>query len=550
MSTLHPPLTRRPSSGRKGIQAEYDVLSALELGLPPGFDVFHNIDWSTMHDGEQDYGELDAAVLSPAGDLALLEVKSGSVEVADGKLVKLYGSQGNAHIRNVGLQARRQHSAILSRLTEAGLAGTRLAHFLVLTDHMVQSDIVAYPRDRIIDSVDMPNLCTRVQRAFSSLATKPVSRDAVFSFLANQYRLLIDVDAQDKTAQRATRQLSDGLATWVPRIESDHGFYLIEATAGSGKTQLALQLLSDACLRNQRATYICYNRSLADHMIRMLPAAVRVSTFHEWCADFSRARGIVPDFKAPGVFDQIAQHLLDHAQDQAQDLDMLVVDEYQDLQGDWVLALMQRLVPQGRAYVLGDSDQRVGGYEAFDLGGCVRVTSMDNYRSPRQVVKVINELRLTHRPVESRSTVQGDFPGFHSYSEDGRPEIDRVVRSLLKSGYAPNQIALVSFAGKEKSQLLRMSSVADLPLRKPTGQYDTASNALWTDGVLLADTVGRFKGQSAPVVVLTDIDFEVIDERVLHKLFVGFTRARLRLECVMSDRAQNLLGERLQGSGL
>jgi hypothetical protein len=229
-------------------------------------------------------------------------------------------------------------------------------------------------------------------------------------------------------------------------------------------------------------------------------------------------------------------------------LELLVVDEYQDLQGDWVLALMQRLGAQGRAYVLGDSDQRVGGYEPFELGGCVRITSMDNYRSPRQVVKVINELRLTHLPVEPRSTVLGDLPGFHSYQGDGLPEIDRVVRSLLKSSYAPNQIALVSFAGKEKSQLLTMQSVADLPLCKPTGQYDAASNALWTEGVLLADTVGRFKGQSAAVVVLTDIDFDEIDERVLHKLFVGFTRARLRLECVMSDRAQTLLAERLQGS--
>jgi len=61
-----------------------------------------------------------------------------------------------------------------------------------------------------------------------------------------------------------------------------------------------------------------------------------------------------------------------------------------------------------------------------------------------------------------------------------------------------------------------------MALRKATGTFDKNQNALWTNGQLFAETVSRFKGQSAPVVVLCEVDFEELRQRELHKLFVGF----------------------------
>ena len=74
-----------------------------------------------------------------------------------------------------------------------------------------------------------------------------------------------------------------------------------------------------------------------------------------------------------------------------------------------------------------------------------------------------------------------------------------------------------------------------------TGAVEAASNPLWTAGDLLVETLYRFKGQSAPVVVLCDVDFDALGTKELRKLFVGFTRAQFRLECVLSERAAGLL---------
>ena len=67
--------------------------------------------------------------------------------------------------------------------------------------------------------------------------------------------------------------------------------YVIEATAGSGKTQLALKLLRDAAQQKQRARYVCFNRPLADHLAKLAPASVEVTTFHQLCRDWAERQG-------------------------------------------------------------------------------------------------------------------------------------------------------------------------------------------------------------------------------------------------------------------
>lgn len=78
-----------------------------------------------------------------------------------------------------------------------------------------------------------------------------------------------------------------------------------------------------------------------------------------------------------------------------------------------------------------------------------------------------------------------------------------------------------------------------------TGAYDLLGDPIYREGGLLAQSVYRFKGQSAPAVNFTEIDFEQVDDLVLRKLFVGMTRARLKLVMVLSDRARQQLLDRM-----
>jgi hypothetical protein len=127
MARITPPLShRRPAS--LGDYAEQAVLRSLADGLDDRFHVLHGVDWVVADGAADHHGELDVVVVNSAGDVALLEVKSGALS-HDGKtLRKTYGSES----KDVEAQARRQFNGVLHRLKSAGL-GERVLHLLVLT---------------------------------------------------------------------------------------------------------------------------------------------------------------------------------------------------------------------------------------------------------------------------------------------------------------------------------------------------------------------------------------------------------------------------------
>jgi superfamily I DNA and RNA helicase len=74
-------------------------------------------------------------------------------------------------------------------------------------------------------------------------------------------------------------------------------------------------------------------------------------------------------------------------------------------------------------------------------------------------------------------------------------------------------------------------------LRAFTGTYDLFGNPEYREGDVLLESIYRFKGQSAPCVILTEVDFEALDEQAARKIFVGATRATMKLIVVASERA-------------
>jgi superfamily I DNA and RNA helicase len=126
----------------------------------------------------------------------------------------------------------------------------------------------------------------------------------------------------------------------------------------------------------------------------------------------------------------------------------------------------------------------------------------------------------------------------------------RAVTSCLAAGFGRQDIAICAFRGREKSAILKLDRLSDShTLRSFTGAYDLFGNPVFREGGLLAESVYRFKGQSAPALIFTEIDFEELDERALRKLFVGMTRARLKLVLVMSERASLQMLDRMSGTG-
>jgi hypothetical protein len=366
----------------------------------------------------------------------------------------------------------------------------------------------------------------------------------VLNFMLDQLGLQLDVTALSGRLQTQVRAMSGGLATWVPRITAPSGVVRVQATAGSGKTQLALGLLRKAADQCQRSAYVCFNRPLADHLRQIAPSlaeGVEVATFHQLCWEHAgRPTEQTLDFAA------MTSAYLAEAPQQDADLDLLIIDEMQDMQAAWVEAMLARLKSTGRLYAMDDPDQCLyPDREPIELPDAVLVSCRENHRSPRKLVELINLLELTHEPVEACSPYAGELPGFHTYQHDDRSLVmatTAAVEQCLGKGFAMEDIVVLTWRGLERSSL-QLEALGPWRLRRFSGRYAASGAPIWSDGQLTIDTVRRFKGQAAKAVVLTEIDFHQVDGAVRAMLLVGLTRACMYMELVLTNAAESAISE-------
>lgn len=119
------------------------------------------------------------------------------------------------------------------------------------------------------------------------------------------------------------------------------------------------------------------------------------------------------------------------------------------------------------------------------------------------------------------------------------------VTDCIGAGFKRQHIAVISYRGREHSKLSPYDKLGPYALRAPTGRYDLLGNSVYTEGEVLIDSVLRFKGRAAPCVILTEVDFDTLDAAAVRRIFVGATRATMKLTLVVSEAAAKVLIDRL-----
>jgi superfamily I DNA and RNA helicase len=351
----------------------------------------------------------------------------------------------------------------------------------------------------------------------------------------------------DKSKQRTTR-LSSGLAQWSKRLDFEPFRLIVQGTAGSGKTQLALNELREAYAVKKTAMYICFNRPLVDSVKLSAPEPNNCMTFHELAKLLAKQNGLKIDFKEEGIFKKLEDFFITNISQLENQLDVLVVDEGQDFEESWANALLKMVKPKGRIIWLEDESQRLYDRDGVKWGEqWVKISSPMNYRSPQRIVNMINSLELTDTFLESGNGFRGMIPATYAYPEGYEKEgTIQALEDLINEGYSPQSIAILTFRGVKSSKLLHQNikELAGIHLKK-FQDFSDSGEAIWTEGELLIDSIFRFKGQCADAVILTEIDFDEYSENVKRRLFVGLTRARLMVSLVVSERVGQFLDEML-----
>jgi len=520
---------------------EIETLALLERSLPAFLTVLHGVHWSRIQRGFTVVGEIDFVVLAPSARVLLIEQKSGFLEETPEGLVKRYGGENRKH---VGYQVDRMIDALRLRLAQATRGESiGIDYLLYCPDYTVKDKATAgVPDERIIDRTRRDSLTRRILEALPDQPARPELARRLYEFFAGELDLVADTATLVGRAEQLVTRLSGGLATWARRLDFAPFRLHVSATAGSGKTQLALAVLADSCKAGRVARYVCFNRPLADHVARVAPPGAQALTFHQLCERQVRAAGLMPDFRRPDAFEELVSR---HAALQADgdQVDELIVDEGQDFDGSWVEPLLRGLKPGGRAWWLEDPMQQLYERTPVMLPGWVMLRDDTNYRTPRKILDYVNRLVAPERRIEAGSPLEGADVEILDYA-DTSELIDRTKRAVtlaLQGRFRKQDIAIVTFAGREKSKLVAFDVLGANRLRSFTGRYDLFGAPQFSEGEIVLETVYRFKGQAAPCIILTEVDFETFDERARRKLFVGMTRASMKIFLVVSRHAAQVL---------
>ncbi|WP_144108019.1 ATP-binding domain-containing protein [Paraburkholderia sp. BCC1886] len=536
---------------------ERETLALLEQALPDDYTVYHGVHWTRLNQNFSVFGEADFVVVSPAGRVMIVEQKTGFLRETPKGLVKVHLQTE----RNVAIALAHTVEGLHRRLTAAFGAGTYFVEeLLYCPDHVVKdAGIAGVNPARIVDATRKARLAAVIREALPADEPRLACAPKIHHFLADELALTPDTSALVGQAGTLVTRLAGGLATWARRLEFTPFRLRVIGTAGSGKTQLAVQVMKDAVARGQRPLYVCFNRPLADHISMVAPPEAKVANYHQLCDWIARDAGREPDFEAAEVsaqgtsfiaFDELEVIFAETPIDARWQFDVLIVDEGQDFQPPWVAALERLLLPGGAWWWLEDPLQNLYMREPVDLPGWTTLKETTNYRSPRDILDYVREVVGAKVPMAATLSSGSPFDGsdisLSVYDEANAAEssIDatkRAITQALSLGFRKQDIVVLSFHGRQSSAMTGEDHLGPHKLRSFTGKYDLFGNPEYREGDVLFESIYRFKGQAAPCVIVTEIDFETLDERSARKLFVGATRATMKLILVASQRAARQL---------
>ena len=527
-------------------QREIETLALLATGLPDTYTVYHGVHWTRVNQSHALVGEIDFAIVNPAGNLLLIEQKSGFLSETSEGLAKQYDKKEKL----VPAQMTRSVESLRTRLHKYCPADKPLLDSLLYCpDYTVkQPGTAGIDPARIVDAGKREHLVHIIRTLLPEDTPATSVADEVHRFLRNELRLVPDVATVIGQARTLYTRLSGGLAEWARCIECEPFRLRVIGTAGSGKTQLALNVLQDAVAARRRPLYVCYNRPLADHVALIAPVGATVATYHQLCDRILRSTGQVPDFTQPGAFPALEAFMANYQPDTDWQFDELIVDEGQDFQPAWRDNLLKLLRPAGRAWWMEDPMQNLYGQPPVELPGWVVLRAQTNYRTPRDILGYMQRLVGPAQPIESGSPLDGSEVEILTYAghADLMDKTKTAITRGLGAGFKKDNISVVTYRGREHSSFTPLDKLGPHALKAFTGQYDLLGSPIYSDGELFVDSVHRFKGQSAPCIVFTEIDFEELDEAALRKLFVGMTRAAMKLVMVVSDKAAQALITKLE----
>jgi hypothetical protein len=557
-----PELTHEQLRGLKS-RAEARFYEECRRQLPDDILVIYSANW-IYRDGRGHLleGEADFTIVVPQSGVFAIEVKGGGVsfDAATGRWQSLDRNSVAHDIKDPFRQASNERHAIKDQLLGHPLwrrwrgARLTLGHAVMLPDIHNARPLLSPDRQRDFIGIDtdlgelVPWL-TRLQafwRRADDTALGAQGVQLVENILCSSLEVLPALRSVLDGAEQTRFRLTTNQAR-ILRIIGNRKRAVIAGGAGTGKTLIAVEKARQLAETGQSVLLLCYNRPLADALAAGVAdkPQITVLSFHQLCDQriarvrqlasldlLAEAQQAYPGAGEKHLFEVQMPYALARSNEMLDEkYDALVVDEAQDFSDDYWFAVEELLrdPDEGVFYIFIDENQALYRKHAnlpveaepyYLTANCRNTVPIHREGYAYYEGEAVDEPDLPGEDVQ-HTTVEGDVPQAAA--------VAGIVRDLLANGVEPGDITVL-LAKRPKARLYQLLQAQRLP-----GGTVWAIETTGLRNAIFVDTVGRFKGLEAPVVVLWVGD-EVIDNEQWELLYVGTTRAKSLLHVVGSGK--------------
>lgn len=519
--------------------------------------VLHSIPYIAHLSGSPKDGEADFVVFSPSKGFLVIEIKGGGVEYdpETGKWAST-DSKGISNPLKMSpfLQGLKEKKAILEQIQKhsgwpaLNISYLNCGHAVFLPDiDNVQSLIMsASPREIIGGRADLQNLESWINKVFfywqgnqhNSQALGSGGMKIVEQLFCTKRMARPLLSAQIEIEEEQRIELTEQQAA-ILRFIGNRKRAVISGGAGTGKTILAVDRATQLAKSGMKTLLLCYNHPLAEHLKDVIGNNPNLfpMDFHQLC-EWRIKQALsktTRDLKAeaqqsyPGFnfFDVQLPYALLLSTECLPDerFDAIIVDEGQDFKEDYWLPLEMLLRDEKESYL----------YIFLDFN---QALYQQNTRLPieeEQFILTVNCRNTKYIHEAAYHFYRGDpvdppenegVP-IETHSKETLPEqvgeLHSFVSSLIsKEKIEPKDIVILVAGYAKESYYKELRS-----LTLPKGmKYSIEAHRI--PNTVLVDTVGRFKGLEANILILWGLD-EFDPNQDKEDLYVAFSRAKSRL---------------------